>query len=125
MSNLRVMNTGAASAFSVDGFCNWKNAIEKFKEHEKSQAHRDAFAAHVTSKHVTISQQLQTHFNQTQVKRRESLIKQISALHYVLCQGLAVRNDHAGGSNLTVIMQHVLNEKLWVRGNKYQSPEVI
>ena len=43
--NLRVMSTKAASAFSVDGFCNWKNAVEKFKEHEKSQAHRDAVAA--------------------------------------------------------------------------------
>ena len=42
VSNLKVMSTKAASAFSVDWFCNWKNAIENFKEHEKSQAHRDA-----------------------------------------------------------------------------------
>ena len=73
---------------------------------------------------MPISQQLQTHFNQTQV-RRESLIKQISALRYLLRQGIAVQNDHAGGSNLTIMMQHVLNEKLWVNENKYQSPEVI
>ena len=49
----------------------------------------------------------------------------MSVLHYLLRQGLAVRNDHADGSNLTVMMQHVLNEKLWVSENKYQSPEVI
>ena len=46
-------------------------------------------------------------------------------MRYLLCQDLAVHNDHAGGSNLTVMMQHVLNEKLWVSENKYQSPEVI
>ena len=55
VSNLTVMSTKAAPAFSVYGFCNWKNAIEKFKEHEKSQAHRDAVAAYVASKHVPIS----------------------------------------------------------------------
>ena len=49
----------------------------------------------------------------------------MSALRYLLLQGIAVRNDHAGGSNLTIMMQHVLNEKLWVNENKYQSPEVI
>ena len=125
LSNLRVMSTKAASVFSVDGFCNWKNATAKLKEHEKSLAHRDAVAAHVASKHVPITQQLQTHLNQSQVSRRESLIKQISALRYLLRQGLAVRNDHAGGSNLTIMMQLVLNEKLWVSENKYQSPEVI
>jgi len=26
------MRTKAASVFSVDGFCNWKNAFEKFKK---------------------------------------------------------------------------------------------
>ena len=35
-------------------------AIAKFKEHEKSQAHRDAVAAYVASKHVPITQQLQS-----------------------------------------------------------------
>ncbi len=40
-------------------------------------------------------------------------------------QGVSIRNDHAGGSNLTVLLEHVLDEKLWVKGNKYQSPEII
>ncbi len=29
------------------------------------------------------------------------------------------------GDQIDIMMQHVLNEKLWVSENKYQSPEVI
>ena len=85
-SNVTVLTTKAASAFSVDGFCNWKNAITKFKD-DKSQAHRDTVATYIVSRHVPVSQQLKAHYNQTQVRRRESLIKQIYALYYLLCQG--------------------------------------
>ena len=32
------------SAFIGDGFGNWKNALEKFPEHENSEVHRESIA---------------------------------------------------------------------------------
>ena len=52
-------------------------------------------------------------------------MKQLKALRYLLRQGLSIRNDHAGGSNLTIMLQQVLDEVAWVETNKYQSPEII
>ena len=60
-----------------------------------------------------------------QQNRRQSLLKQLSALRYLLRQGLAIRNDHAGGSNLTVLLQTVLGEGEWVQDSRYQSPEIV
>ena len=60
-----------------------------------------------------------------QPSHRCSLVKQISALRYVLRQGLAIRNDHVGGSNLTVLLQMVLDEDKWVQESRYQSPEIV
>ena len=52
-----------------------------------------------------------------------SLLRQLSALHYLLCQGIAICNDHANGSNLSVMLEKVLGESAWVTEGKYQSPE--
>jgi hypothetical protein len=46
-------------------------------------------------------------------------------LRFLLRQALPVRNDHAGGSNLSVILQSVLEENDWLKNGKHQSPEVI
>lgn len=43
-------------------------------------------------------------------------------MHYLLHQGIAIRNDHAGGSNLSVMLENVLGESAWVTEGKYQSP---
>ena len=72
-----------------------------------------------------INQQLQKQLTKVQQNRRCSLVKQISALRYVLRQGLAIRNDHSGGSNLTVLLQMVLDEDKWVQESRYRSPEIV
>ena len=43
----------------------------------------------------------------------------------MLRQGLSIRNDHAGGSNLSVLLETVLEENNWVSDKKYQSPEIV
>ncbi len=111
-------------AFSIDGFCNWKKATTRFKEHELSRGHRLAYEAQVSNQ-APINAQLQNEFAKMQKTRRNSLVRQVSALRYLLRQGLAVRNDHAGGSNLTVLLQTVLDEDKWVEDGRYESPEII
>ena len=53
------------------------------------------------------------------------MINQLSALYYLLRQDISIRNDHAGTSNLTVMLQHVLSELPWVDNHKFQSLEII
>ena len=120
------MSTKADPAFSVSGFSNWKKALDRFREHESSLAHRDAVHAYTAATNsVPVSVQLQKEHGNIQADRRKSLLKQLTCILYLLRQGLALRNDHAGGSNLTVMLENVLGEKNWVSDGKYQSPEII
>ena len=89
------MSSRADAAFTTIGFSNWKNA-QLQREHDKKQG-----------------------------QRRKSLLHQITCICYLLRQGLAIRNDHAGGPNLVVMLEQVLNERLWVKEGKYQSPEIV
>ena len=123
-TELNVRISKADPALSTNGFCNWKKAVLKFKEHECSLVHQHAVVIRVSHQRP-INQQLQKQLTKVQQNRRCSLVKQISALRYVLRQGLAIRNDHAGGSNLTVLLQMVLDEDRWVQESRYQSPEIV
>ena len=38
---------------------------------------------------------------------------------------MSICNDHAGGSNLSVLLETVLEENKWVSDKKYQSPAII
>ena len=48
--------------------------------------------------------------NEQLLREVESLLKQLSVLRYLLRQGIAIRNDHAGGSNLSIMLEKVLDE---------------
>ena len=74
-----------------------EQCYEKFREHEQLQAHKDATTAYIAKKQRPVSQKLLVHSNKTQNIHRESLLKQIPALRYLLRQGLALRNDNGGG----------------------------
>lgn len=87
----------SSKVFTTVGFCNWKKAVERFKEHESSHAHRNLLA---TSLSMQVNQLLPKELEQSQSKQRFSLIK-LAALRYLLRQGLSICNDHAGGSNLS------------------------
>ena len=106
-SSAKVAGSKADPAFTSAGFCNWKKAVERFKEHESSHAHRNLLA---TSQCLQVNQLLVKELEQSQSKQRASLIKQLAALRYLLRQGLSIRNDHSGGSNLIVLLETVLEE---------------
>ena len=113
------MSNRADPSFTISGFSNWKNALLKFRDHEYSLAHRDAVAAYLASKSSPVNIQLQRGLENDQLGHRKS------CLRYLLRQGLAVRNDHAGGSNLSVMLEQVLNDQEWLKEGRYQSPEII
>ena len=72
-----------------------------------------------------IDQQLLREVENTRKKWQQSLLRQLSALHYLLHQGIAICNDCTGGSNLSVMLEKVLGESAWVTKGKYQSPECV
>ena len=49
-------STKSNNAF-INGFSNWKKARQKFKEHEKSQAHRESMFSHLASTRPTVQTQ--------------------------------------------------------------------
>lgn len=119
------MSKRADHAFTTNGFSNWKKAVTKFKEHEQSLAHKDAITAFKAMNSQSISSQLQRSLDDVQSKHRRSLVHQIKCIRYLLRQGIAVRNDHSGGSNLTEMLRLLCSESAWIAEGKYQSPEII
>ena len=103
-------------AFTTEGFCNWKKALDRFKEHEMSHAHQAAVASHIAH---------QTPINQQLEKPIDNSVYLNKFLPCVIYISLAIRNDHASGSNLKILLQMVLDEDNWVQENRYQSPEIV
>lgn len=118
-----MLSSKAETAFSSTGYSNWRKATVRFKEHELSLAHRDAINAFQSSQSTSVSSLLSSEMRRNQEQRKNSLIKQITALKFLLRQGLPIRNDHSGGSNLTLMLEMVMNENSWVAAKKYQSPD--
>ena len=100
----------ADQAFVTSGISNWKKAIRKFKLHKHSLAHKNALITLAVPK-VPINEQLLREADNTGRKHRQSLLKQLSALSYLLCQGIAICNDHVGGSNLTITYKWLLRNR--------------
>jgi len=120
-----VKSKKADPAFSTTGFSNWKKGTSSFKHYESSLAHRDALSAHIMSRATPINELINDHGNITQKNRRQSFLKQLAGIRFLLCQDISVRNDHSSGSSLTVLLKQVLGECVWVKENKCQFPEVI
>ena len=64
-TELNVRIPKADPAFTTEGFCNWKKALDKFKEHEMSHAHRAAVASHIAHQ-TPINQQLENQLTKMQ-----------------------------------------------------------
>ena len=107
------------TAFTTNSFLNWKKAEAKFKEHEHCLAQKNALTAFEATNSSPISTQLQKDLDDVQSRHKRSLLNQISCLHYLLRQGIALRNDHEGGSNPTVRLCRLLNKIAWVTDGKY------
>ena len=86
--NVSVMSSKAEAAFNSTGYLNWRKATVRFKEHELSLAHCDAIDAHQSRQLASVSSLLSSEMRQDQEHRRNRLIKQITALKFLLSQGL-------------------------------------
>ncbi len=79
------------TAFFIEGFQNWKKAVERLKVHEKAECHKEAKTKICLANAPTIVEQLSVQAANTRAENRRMLLKLISSLKFLLRQGLAGR----------------------------------
>lgn len=88
---LLTLSSKQENAFTIDGFGNWKKALQRFKEHESSQGHRESMEKFILMRQPSISSQLATELEKNQALHRKLLKKEISSIKYLLRQGMPLR----------------------------------
>ena len=91
IQQLLTFSKNAETAFTVDGFQNWKKAISRFQQHEGSATHKEALSKLSVVKQMPVTAQLVGQEASNQESRRLMLLKQLTSLRLLLRQGLAVR----------------------------------
>ncbi|XP_062511818.1 zinc finger MYM-type protein 1-like [Corticium candelabrum] len=119
----------AETAFTIDGFCNWKKALEKFSKHERSDAHCLAMEKWVNVDKPNISEKCAIHLTSLQRQRREGFLKQLLALKFLLRQGLSIKGHKETEGNLSQLLgvwkSGCPNLQLFLREGKYMSHDVV
>lgn len=122
------LNRWAEPAFRETGYKSWKKALEKFKAHERSQAHRFSLEQLANSK-VTIKAKLNKQVLQQQQDNRVALEKILSSVKLCARQGLAMRGHEKNEGNFQQLL-HVRSEdceelKQFLSHQKnYTSPDI-
>ncbi len=83
------------SHFVHGGFSNWKKAIERFKSHEGSVAHKEAISKlQVRSQGVNVEAMISKQHEAEKRSNRTMLMKLLHCIRYLARQGLAFRGHH-------------------------------
>ena len=92
------------TAFFIEGFNNWKKAVERFHEHEKAECHKEAKMKILSSRTPTVKEQLSNEAAKNRAENRRMLLKMISSIKYLLRQGLAIRGHSESEGNLVQLL---------------------
>ena len=121
------------SPFVGKGFCNWKNALAKFCEHEASSFHKEAVLKLAARQGVGIDAQLSVQLCNEQKHHRAMLMKLFEAIKYLGRQGLALRGHNedtvdVGGNlyRLLLLQAKECPEMItWLEKKEYISPTIV
>ena len=81
-----------SSAFVDEGFPNWRKALQRFGEHEKSEIHKEATVKLSARKStVNITCQLSVQHESDTKFRQKMLLKVLTCIRYLARQGLLMR----------------------------------
>ena len=119
-----------SSTFIEEGFGNWRKALQRFQEHEKSMTHREATMKIAASSSTQIATRLNNECAELQKFRRIMLMKVLSCIRYLARQGLPLRghnNDIEGNLHQLLLLQVEDNYRMkeWVIKREYISPSVV
>uniref|UniRef100_A0A9J8A5F5 Uncharacterized protein n=1 Tax=Cyprinus carpio carpio TaxID=630221 RepID=A0A9J8A5F5_CYPCA len=115
-------------SFVSTGLQNWKKAIEKFKAHEMSQAHKVAITTH-THQAKSIDTQLSSAKALQQQQARSHLLKIVSSLQFLARQGTAIRRHENSEGNFRQLLrlrsEDVEGLESWIeRRSNFLSPQI-
>ena len=114
--------------FISSGFDNWKKAHERFAQHAQSNRHKEAILKIDQMKQESFSALLHKKVQADQKVHREMLLKQLSALRFLLRQGMAIWGHTEIESNLIQLLllgsEDVPQLRVWLEDKKYLSPEI-
>ena len=120
--NLITFSKMEEKAFTETGFQNWRKAVDKFKAHECSHAHREAKMKWIARQQPTIEAQISSQMAQLQMTRRHGLVTQLRAIVFLTRQGIAIRGHTESEGNLHQLLQVWSKEnevvKNWLRENR-------
>ena len=89
---LLVFSKRQVQSFIDKGYCNWKNALSKLAEHEKSEMHKEAvLKLAAKSSAVNVGAMLSKEHASIQDYHQTMLFKLLSSIRYMAAQGLALR----------------------------------
>ena len=119
----------SSPAFVDHGFNNWKKGPEKFKIHESSLTHREAVMKWKSLGRPSLLEQFSAETVRLQHIRRSGLLKQLSALKFLLQQGLAVRGHKDIQGNLFQLLRVWASDNpdinVWLENKKYMSADIV
>lgn len=117
------------TAFFIEGFNNWKKAIERFHMHEKAEIHKEAKMKILSSQAPSVMEQLSNEAAKRRGENRKNILKMISSLRYLLRQGLAIRGHQESEGNLIQLLflrsEDDPSLRLFLKEQRYLSPEVM
>ena len=114
------------TAFIVNGFQNWKKAVEHFNIH----SHREAISKVGSLTRASIVHRLSSEASKSKCKnRRKFIIKVLSSLQYLLRQGLAIRSHKDEESNLYQSLKLWYEDcpelSGWLKKHQYMSHDIM
>ena len=122
------------SPFITGGFGNWRKALKRFQEHEKSEMHLEAMerlAAKASSSHIGV--QLNTHYAAEQKFHKIMLLKLLEVVRFLGRQGLPLRGhcedvkSFEGNLYQLLLLQSKDFPRMrqWLHQKEYISPVII
>uniref|UniRef100_H3A4M8 DUF4371 domain-containing protein n=1 Tax=Latimeria chalumnae TaxID=7897 RepID=H3A4M8_LATCH len=118
----------AEDAFTEKGYNN-KKATEKFREHEKSDLHNEAKRKYMTKDQPSVMVQLNDQLQRDQIERWKMLVIQLSSLHFLLRQGMAIRgHDELQGNLQQLLLLRAEDDpgvNAWISNRNYLSHDIV
>jgi len=99
------LTTKNEDTFVTKGFLNWKRALEKFTDHEKSACHRHAVLQLQQIKSGPVTAKLSSQKAAEQESARTALLSVFGSIRYLARQGLALRGHEESQGNLMQLLQ--------------------
>ena len=132
--NLITFSKRQANQFVEEGFCNWKKALDKLEEHDKSEMHQEGILQIATYNSTSnVVAQLNQQHDRAQTHHRLMLLKLLSSILFLAQQGLALRGHLEDINNLDGNLYKLLllrtedcpELKNWVYKKEYTSPDIV